>query len=220
MIKLSSVTKTYKVGDTFFNAVDDVNLEITSGKFVAILGPSGSGKSTLLHLIGGLDKLTKGSISVDGQNLAALNDKELAVYRNKKIGFIFQTFNLLPTTSVLENVIMPLLYTKTKGIKRVPEAAGVLTSVGLNTKLKSRPNQLSGGEQQRVSIARALVNDPEIILADEPTGNLDSKTGEQIFKILVDLNNQGKTIVVITHDQDLASHATRIIRIKDGKVAS
>ena len=220
MIKLSSVTKTYKVGDTFFNAVDDVNLEITSGKFVAILGPSGSGKSTLLHLIGGLDKLTKGSISVDGQNLAALNDKELAVYRNKKIGFIFQTFNLLPTTSVLENVIMPLLYTKTKGIKRVPEAAGVLTSVGLNTKLKSRPNQLSGGEQQRVSIARALVNDPEIILADEPTGNLDSKTGEQIFKILVDLNNQVKTIVVITHDQDLASHATRIIRIKDGKVAS
>ena len=220
MIKLSSVTKTYKVGDTFFNAVDDVNLEITSGKFVAILGPSGSGKSTLLHLIGGLDKLTKGSISVDGQNLAALNDKELAVYRNKKIGFIFQTFNLLPTTSVLENVIMPLLYTKNKGVKRVPKATEVLTSVGLDTKLKSRPNQLSGGEQQRVSIARALVNDPEIILADEPTGNLDSQTGEQIFNILVDLNNQGKTIVVITHDQDLASHATRIIRIKDGKVAS
>jgi len=220
MIEVEQVTKTYKLGDHSFDALKSVSLKIEKGEFVAILGSSGSGKSTLMHLIGGLDRPTSGKIVVDGEDLSTINDSKLARFRNEKIGFVFQFFNLLPTASTLNNVIMPLIYTKKKGVQRVPKATEVLTSVGLGEKLRNRPNQLSGGEQQRVSLARALVNDPEIILADEPTGNLDSKTGEQIFELLTTLNKQGKTVIVVTHDQDLATAAGRIIRLKDGEVVT
>lgn len=217
MIKVDSVSKIYKTGDSEFKALDNVSLEIKKSEFVAILGPSGSGKSTLMHLIGGLDKATKGTIEVDSQVLNKLNDKELAAYRNEKIGFVFQFFNLLQGTTSLSNVTLPLIYSKKK-FNRKNKASDILKEVGLETKFKNRPNQLSGGEQQRVSIARALVNEPEIILADEPTGNLDSKTGLQIFKLLKQLNEQGKTVVLVTHDNSLAERANRTIRVKDGRI--
>ena len=217
MVKLSNVTKTYKTGDTFFNAVDDVSLEIANGEFLAILGSSGSGKSTLLHLIGGLDKPTKGSIVVDGQDLASLSGEHLAVYRNKQVGFVFQFFNLLPRTSIFDNVVLPLIYAK--GVRnRKEKALEPIRSLGLEHRLNHKPSELSGGEQQRVAIARALVNDPKIILADEPTGNLDSKTGLQILELFKALNKQGKTLVMVTHDQAIAEAAHRIIQIKDGKI--
>ena len=183
MIEISNLSKTYKTGETTFAALENVSLKIQKGECVAILGPSGSGKSTLMHLIGGLDQPTSGTIVVDGQNLGELNGKQLARYRNEKVGFVFQFFNLLQGTNSLNNVILPLIYTRKK-INRKLKAVDLLSEVGLKEKLYNKPNQLSGGEQQRVSIARALVNDPEIILADEPTGNLDSKTGEAIFRIL------------------------------------
>ncbi len=217
MIKVFELTKTYKSGEDKFNALDSVSLTIDKGEFVAILGRSGSGKSTLMHLIGGLDKPTTGTIEVDGQDLGKLNGGQLARYRNEKIGFVFQFFNLLQGTNSLNNVILPLVYTKKK-VNRKARATELLTEVGLSTKLKNKPNQLSGGEQQRVSIARALVNDPEIILADEPTGNLDSKTGETIFQLLKELNNKGKTVVVVTHDQSIADKTDRTIRVTDGRV--
>ncbi len=217
MIKVSNLTKTYKTGDTKFNALDNVSTEIHKGEFVSILGPSGSGKSTLMHLIGGLDKPTSGTIVVDGQNLEKMSGRQLARYRNEKVGFVFQFFNLLQGTSSLNNVILPLIYTK-KSINRKAHATEILNEVGLSKKLKNKPNQLSGGEQQRVSIARALVNDPEIILADEPTGNLDSKTGETIFQLLKELNQKGKTVVVVTHDNEIAEKTDRVIRVRDGKI--
>jgi len=220
MIEVNQVLKTYKTGETTFNALNAVSLKIETGEFVAILGASGSGKSTLMHLIGGLDHPTSGNIVIDEQDLSKMKDGKLAGFRNEKVGFVFQFFNLLQGTSALDNVITPLIYTRKKGISRRSKALEVMTAVGLEKKLKNRPNQLSGGEQQRVAIARALVNDPEIILADEPTGNLDSKTGEQIFNLLVDLNKQGKTVLVVTHDQDLASKASRTIRLKDGEIVS
>jgi putative ABC transport system ATP-binding protein len=217
MIKVNNLTKTYKTGETTFNALDNVSTTIEKGEFVAILGPSGSGKSTLMHLIGGLDKPTSGSIEVDNQELGKLNGRQLAHYRNEKVGFVFQFFNLLQGTNSLNNVILPLIYTKKK-VNRKTRATELLTEVGLAKKLKNKPNQLSGGEQQRVSIARALVNDPEIILADEPTGNLDSKTGETIFQMLKGLNQKGKTVIVVTHDNSIAEKTDRIIRVKDGKI--
>ncbi|HSX57695.1 MAG TPA: ABC transporter ATP-binding protein [Candidatus Saccharimonadales bacterium] len=217
MIKVTNLTKTYKTGETSFNALDDVSLEIQKGEFVAILGASGSGKSTLMHLIGGLDKPTSGTIEVDEQNLGKLNDGKLARYRNEKVGFVFQFFNLLQGTSSLNNVTLPLIYSRKK-VSRKQAATAILTEVGLAEKLKNRPNQLSGGEQQRVSIARALVNNPEIILADEPTGNLDSKTGLAIFELLRELNKKGKTVVVVTHDNNLAEKADRVIRVSDGRI--
>jgi putative ABC transport system ATP-binding protein len=217
MIKVENLTKAYKTGDTKFNALDSVSLEIQKGEFVAILGPSGSGKSTLMHLIGGLDKPTTGAIEVDGQNLGKLNGGQLARYRNEKVGFVFQFFNLLQGTSTLNNVVLPLIYTNRR-VNRKQKATELLHEVGLGNKLKNKPNQLSGGEQQRVSIARALVNDPEIILADEPTGNLDSKTGETIFQLLKELNEKGKTVIVVTHDNSIAAKTDRIIQVRDGRI--
>lgn len=217
MIKVENISKIYKLGDSEFKALDNVSLEINKGEFVAILGPSGSGKSTLMHLIGGLDKPTLGTIEVDGLLLNKLSDSHLAKYRNEKIGFVFQFFNLLQGTNSLNNVALPLIYSRKK-VNRKQKASEILTDVGLQSKLKNRPNQLSGGEQQRVSIARALVNNPEIILADEPTGNLDSKTGQAIFELLRELNQKGKTVIVVTHDNNLATNADRIVRVADGKV--
>ena len=218
IIDLKDVSKVYKSGEIQFKALDKVSLEIKTGDFVAILGPSGGGKSTLMHLIGGLDKPTSGIITVDGQNLNKMSDEQLARYRNEKVGFVFQFFNLLQGTTTLSNVILPLVYSKKK-VSRKSKATQILKEVGLGEKLKNRPNQLSGGEQQRVSIARALVNDPEIILADEPTGNLDSKTGQAIFSLLQGLNEKGKTVVVVTHEIALAEKAKRIVRVTDGRVA-
>jgi putative ABC transport system ATP-binding protein len=217
MIKVSNISKVYKTGDSDFRALDDVSLTIEKGEFVAILGPSGSGKSTLMHLIGGLDKPTTGTIEVDGEILNKFNDKTLAKYRNEKIGFVFQSFNLLQGTSSLSNAALPLIYSRKK-FNRNSQATSILNQVGLKSKLKNKPNQLSGGEQQRVSIARALVNEPEIILADEPTGNLDSKTGLQIFELLKELNEKGKTVVIVTHDNSLAEKTNRIIKVMDGKI--
>ena len=218
MIKVTNVTKEYKAGEGKFAALNNVSLEIESGEFISILGPSGSGKSTLMHLIGGLDKPSKGTIEVDGQDLSKLNDKKLALYRNDKVGFVFQFFNLLNTSS-LNNVILPLIYAKKK-INRKVAATEILNQVGLGNRLNNRPSQLSGGEQQRVSIARALVNEPDIILADEPTGNLDSKTGEGVFEVLAKLNEQGKTVVLVTHDEHLAQKTKRTIRIRDGELVA
>lgn len=217
MIKISGLTKTYKSGESKFNALDNVSLEIQKGEFVAILGPSGSGKSTLMHLIGGLDKATSGTIQVDGEDLGKLNGGKLARYRNEKVGFVFQFFNLLQGTNSLNNVILPMVYSRKK-FNRKARAQELLTEVGLSKKFKNKPNQLSGGEQQRVSIARALVNDPEIILADEPTGNLDTKTGETIFQILKDLNQKGKTVIVVTHDNSIAEMTDRVIKVRDGRI--
>ena len=218
LIELLEVSKVYKIGETAFKALNSVSLETKKGEFVAVLGPSGSGKSTLMHLIGGLDKPSQGTITVDGQNLGKLSDSKLARYRSEKVGFVFQFFNLLQGTTSLNNVTLPLVYSRKKA-NRKQKATEILKEVGLGEKLKNRPNQLSGGEQQRVSIARALVNDPEIILADEPTGNLDSKTGAAIFELLRELNQKGKTVVVVTHDNSLAEKAGRIIRVADGKVS-
>lgn len=217
IIEIKNVSKVYKFGEAEFKALDDVSLEIESGEFVSILGPSGSGKSTLMHLIGGLDKPSSGTITVDNLNLNKLNDSQLASYRNEKVGFVFQFFNLLSGSSALNNVMLPLIYSKKK-VDRKERAAALLEEVNLGTKLKNKPNQLSGGEQQRVSIARALVNNPEIILADEPTGNLDSKTGQIIFELLADLNKKGKTVVVVTHDNSIAQKMHRVIQVADGRI--
>ncbi len=218
LLILSKVNKIYESGEVSFQALKDINLEVKKGEFVAIIGASGSGKSTLMNIIGLLDHPTSGSYNLDGQDTSRLKENTSAEIRSKKIGFVFQSFNLLSRTSALDNVTLPLIYTKLGKNERVLRAKKALIDVGLEDKLNSRPNQLSGGEQQRVAIARALVNDPEIILADEPTGNLDSKVSEEIMKILDKLNKEGKTIIMITHEVNIAKHAKRIIRIKDGEI--
>lgn len=217
MIKLTDATRTYKLGDEHINALDHVNLTIEKGEFVAIVGPSGSGKSTLANVIGGLDMLNDGTIKVDDDDLSKRNDTYLSHYRNKKIGFIFQSFNLQPSYTALENVMVPLLFARVKPKVRKQKAEACLASVGLGDRIKHRPAQLSGGQRQRVCIARALVNDPEIIIADEPTGNLDSKKGTEIVDLLKKLNRDSRiTLIVITHDQSIATQADRVITIKDG----
>jgi putative ABC transport system ATP-binding protein len=218
VIELKGVIKTYKLGDEVLNALDDVNLAIRHGEFVAITGPSGSGKSTLANIIGGLDRPTSGSIVVDGNDLSRVRDRQLSDYRNRHIGFVFQSFNLQGTQTALENVMLPLVFARMKSRDRKARAKECLEAVGLGDRLKHRPSQLSGGQRQRVAIARALAIKPSIILADEPTGNLDTARGEEIMKLLRELNAKGITLVVITHDVTVAKQADRVIEIRDGKV--
>lgn len=220
ILKLKHITKSYQSGPDIFYALKDVCLEINQGDFMAITGPSGSGKSTLMHIIGLLDHPTSGKVILEGKEISSLKEENLAGLRNQTLGFVFQQFNLLAKTSSLENVTLPLLYSDTPQKDRGKIGRLMLTKVNLSDKLKNTPSQLSGGQQQRVAIARALVNDPKIILADEPTGNLDSKTGVSIMKLFRDLHSEGRTIVFVTHDMNLAKQADKVIVIKDGKIVN
>ena len=220
IIQLKSVSKIYKMGKEDLIVLDSVNLDIEDGEFVAIMGPSGSGKSTLANVIGGLDKINSGTIIVDNQELNRLSDRILSDYRNKKIGFVFQAFNLIPTFTAQENVTLPLILTGISSRIRKQKAYDCLKKVGLENRADHKPNELSGGERQRVSIARALVNEPKIIIADEPTGNLDSKKSAEIIAILKKLNIESKiTVLVITHDPSVAHEADRILNMQDGKIS-
>jgi putative ABC transport system ATP-binding protein len=219
MIEVENLTKIYKVGETEVHALDGVSMQIEKGELVSIMGPSGSGKSTLMAILGALDVPTSGAYNLDGQQVDKLSDNKLAEIRSHKIGFVFQQFNLLPRTSALDNVLLPLLYNGLRGRARVEKAKSALAIVGLGDRMHHKPNQLSGGQQQRVAIARALVNDPAILLADEPTGNLDSKTGEEIIDLFQKLHDEeGQTVVFVTHDAFIARHTNRVIRLADGKV--
>lgn len=219
LVHLENVNKIFELGEVQFQALKNINLSISKGEFVAIIGPSGSGKSTLMNILGLLDKPTSGSYTLDGHDTSHLHDDTLAHLRNRKIGFVFQSFNLLPRTKAVDNVALPLIYAGFSYKERIQKAIKILNQVGLAEKLNSHPNQLSGGQQQRVAVARALITDPEVILADEPTGNLDTKTGAEILKLFQDLNHEGKTIILITHDKNIASHAKRIVTIQDGSIA-
>lgn len=218
LISIKDLKKDFINGDVVTSVLKGVSFEIEKGSFISIMGPSGSGKSTLMHILSFLDKPTSGDYFFDDKNVKDSSDDELADMRSKKVGFIFQSFNLLSTLSVLENVALPLTYTGISVEKRTQKAKDLLTQVGLVHRLNYSPTKLSGGEKQRVAIARALVNDPEVIFADEPTGNLDSKSGAQVMKILQDLNKKGNTIILVTHEKSTAEHAERIIKIKDGNI--
>lgn len=218
MIKVSHLTKIYKTGEMEVRALDNVSFEIKKGEFVAIMGPSGSGKSTLMHLLGALDTPTSGDYWLDGKKIADLDDNQLAEIRNKKIGFVFQFYNLLPRTTALKNVMLPLMYGNISKEEREKKAKKLLRIVGLGDRLYHAPNQLSGGQQQRVAIARALAMNPAIILADEPTGNIATNQAIEIMKVLDDLNKQGHTILVITHESEIAKCTRRIIYLRDGKL--
>jgi len=218
MIKVNHLSKIYKNDSVETVALNDVSFEVKKGEFVAIMGPSGSGKSTLMHIIGALDSPTSGTYFLDGQDVGKLKDDELAEIRNKKIGFVFQSYNLLPRTTALKNVIIPMYYAQIPKEERLKKAEKYLSMVGLSDRMEHFSNQLSGGQQQRVAIARALVMDPKIILADEPTGNLASSQGEEIMAIFKKLNQEGHTIVMITHEPDIAKFAKRIITLKDGQI--
>ncbi len=218
MIEIQDITKVYRLGDVEVRALDGVSFRIDPGDWVAIMGPSGSGKSTLMNIIGCLDQPTAGSYKLDDLEVASMGDEELAAVRNRKIGFVFQTFNLLSRTTALANVELPLVYAGALAKDRRERAVAALQRVGLGERLHHRPNELSGGQQQRVAIARALVNAPSIILADEPTGNLDSKSGAEIMDVFQQLHAQGLTIVMVTHDPDIGKQCKRIVRIRDGQI--
>ena len=220
VIDLNNVTKTYASGELSVQALRGVTFSIQPGEYVAIMGPSGSGKSTLMNLLGALDRPTTGTYKLDGADVASLNDNELAAIRLKKLGFIFQGFNLLARTSATKNVALPLFYAGVSPRARNEAAIARLTEVGLADRLTHKPNELSGGQQQRVAIARALVNDPAVLLADEPTGNLDTQTSEEIMALFESLNAAGRTIIMVTHDEDISRHAKRVIRLRDGLVVT
>lgn len=220
IIELKDIKKEYKIGTEEIHALSGVTLNIYKNEYVALMGPSGSGKSTLMNMLGCLDSPTSGEYILNTLAVAQMSDNELAEVRNKQIGFVFQTFNLLPRSTTLENVMLPLVYAGIEKSKREQMATKVLEQVGLGNRMTHRPNELSGGQRQRVAIARALVNNPAIILADEPTGNLDSKTSIEIMGLLEDIHKNGNTIILVTHEEDIAAHAHRIVRLKDGKVES
>ena len=219
ILSMKNIVKEYEMGEEIFRALDDVSLEVRKGEFLAVLGPSGSGKSTLMNIIGCLDSPTSGEYILNGESVADLDERQLAHIRNKEIGFIFQSFHLLQRQTAQENVELALIYANQDGKKMHKRSEELLTKVGLEDKIKSLPNQLSGGQQQRVAIARAIANNPTILLADEPTGALDQKTGAQVMQLFHELNDEGRTIIMITHDSKIASHAGRIVKILDGRIS-
>jgi len=218
LIQLTDVVKVYDMGAVAVRALDGISLEVDKGEYMAIMGPSGSGKSTLMNIIGCLDTPTEGTYRLNGQLVNQMSDDQLARIRNQEIGFVFQTFNLLPRASALENVEVPLIYAGVPRRERHQRAKEMLERVGLGDRLHHQPNELSGGQRQRVAIARALVNNPSLLLADEPTGNLDSRTGAEIMELFDRLNQEGHTIVLVTHEEDIAAHARRVVRLRDGKI--
>jgi putative ABC transport system ATP-binding protein len=220
IIELHNIKKEYKIGNEEIHALSGVTLDIFKNEYVALMGPSGSGKSTLMNMLGCLDSPTSGEYILNGIAVAKMSDNELAEVRNKQIGFVFQTFNLLPRSTTIENVMLPLVYSGIEKKQRIKMAKKVLEQVGLGNRMDHKPNELSGGQRQRVAIARALVNNPAIILADEPTGNLDSKTSIEIMGLFEEIQKNGNTIILVTHEEDIAMHAHRIVRLKDGKVES
>lgn len=220
IIEIEGLTKWYTIGHETVKALNGVNLTVNKNEYVALMGPSGSGKSTLMNILGCLDTPTQGKYCLNGPDVAKLSDSQLAEIRNKEIGFVFQTFNLLPRYSALENVALPLVYAGFNKEDRNKKAASVLAQVGLGDRMKHKPNELSGGQRQRVAVARALVNTPSIILADEPTGNLDTKTSYEIMLLFEEIHKQGNTIILVTHEEDIARHAHRIVRLRDGVIES
>lgn len=218
LIEIEDIGREYIIGSEKIHALKSVSLQIKKGEFVALMGPSGSGKSTLMNLLGCLDTPTKGSYILNGINVSEMTEDELAEVRNKEIGFVFQTFNLLPKSTALENVALPLIYAGFNKSTRIKRAMIALENVGLGNRVDHRPNELSGGQRQRVAVARALINDPSIILADEPTGNLDTKTSIEIMGLLEDIHAKGNTIILVTHEEDIAQHAHRIVRMRDGLI--
>ncbi|MFT6095542.1 MAG: putative ABC transport system ATP-binding protein [Nonlabens sp.] len=220
VIEIRNIIRDFKLGQEIVHVLKGIDLEIKKGDYIAFMGPSGSGKSTLMNLLGCLDTPTAGSYKLNGTDVSSLNDDQLADIRNKEIGFVFQTFNLLPRTTALDNVALPMIYAGMSKKERVARAKEVLTSVGLADRMDHQPNQLSGGQRQRVAVGRALVNHPSIILADEPTGNLDSKTGNEIMALFDQIHKDGNTMIVVTHEEEVAEHAHRVIRLRDGVIES
>jgi len=220
VIEINGIGKTYRIGDVEVHALRKVDLLINRGEYVALMGPSGSGKSTLMNILGCLDTPSRGTYELNGTNVSKMTDNELAEIRNKEIGFIFQTFNLLARNTALDNVALPLVYAGVSKKDRIIRAEASLTSVGLGDRMEHKPNELSGGQRQRVAIARALVNNPSIILADEPTGNLDTKTSHEIMDLLEKIHENGNTVIIVTHEEDIAKRAKRIVRLRDGEIES
>ena len=220
LINISNLKRDFQLGSETIYVLKGIDLQINKGEYVALMGPSGSGKSTLMNLLGCLDTPTSGTYILNGNDVSQMHDDDLAEIRNKEIGFVFQTFNLMPRTTALDNVALPMIYAGFPKSERIVRASEVLTQVGLDDRMDHQPNQLSGGQRQRVAIARALVNKPSIILADEPTGNLDSKTSEEIMKLFGDIHANGNTVILVTHEEDIAKYAHRIIRLRDGMIES